>query len=363
VTYVLIPGAGGNAWYWHLVDAELRQRGYDVVVVDLPADDDSAGLPEYADVVITAIGDRTDLVLVAQSMAGFTAPLVCERLPVSQVVLVNAMIPESGETPGEWWANTGQPEAQRENDLRDGRPTDAEFDPLTVFFHDMPQHVIDQAGPNDRRQSDTPFGQPWPLTAWPDVPTRLLTGRDDRLFPAEFQRRVAEARLGITPEEMPGGHLVALSHPEELADRLVATGAQERTRTRRRSPAVRNRQARPRSATGRSPRARQPIEEVVADLDRMVSALIEENRELRRQVDRLSRQAARGISGTVERALRSLLRRVSRAVEAGTRTRPQGSASPASRPRGKITDPELLERRRQALAKAREARAAKRAAS
>jgi pimeloyl-ACP methyl ester carboxylesterase len=356
VTYVLIPGAGGNAWYWHLVDSELRQRGHDVVVVDLPADDDSAGLPEYADSVISAIGDRTDLVLVAQSMAGFTAPLVCEQLAVSLLVLVNAMIPEAGETPGEWWANTGQPAAQRENDLRDGRPTDVEFDPLAVFFHDVPQHVIDEAGPHNRRQSDTPFGQPWPLAEWPDVPTRLLTSRDDRLFPAEFQRRVAEARLGITPDEMPGGHFVALSYPEELADRLEAAAAQERTRTRRPGRAARNREATRRSATRRRAGARQPIEEVVAELDRMISALIEENRELRREVDRLSRQAG-GTSGTVERALRSLLRRVSRALEGGTRARRQRSA------RGKITDPELLERRRQALAKAREARAARRASS
>jgi pimeloyl-ACP methyl ester carboxylesterase len=167
-----------------------------------------------------AIGDRTDLVLVAQSMGAFTAPLVCDRLPVLLLVLVNAMIPQPGETPGAWWTNTGQPQAQREQDRRDGRPSDADFDPLTIFFHDVPQHLIEQAWAHNRRQSETPFGQPWPLAAWPDVPTRVLTGRDDRLFPAEFQRRVARTRLGLTPDELPGGHLLALSHPKEVADRL-----------------------------------------------------------------------------------------------------------------------------------------------
>jgi pimeloyl-ACP methyl ester carboxylesterase len=327
MTYVLIPGAGGSARYWHLVDAELRQRGYDVVVVDLPADDDTAGLTEYSDAVIGAIGDRTDLVLVAQSMAGFTAPLVCERLPVSLLVLVNAMIPDAGETAGEWWANTGQPQAQRENDVREGRPVDAEFDPLTMFFHDMPQQVIDEAESYGGRQSDTPFGQPWPLAEWPDVPTRLLTGRDDRLFPAEFQRRIARERLGITPDEMPGGHLVALSHPEELADRLEAAAAQKKTTTRRRTRAVRNRDVKSPSGSGRSRRARPPIEEVIADLDRKTSALINENRELRRQVDRLSRRATDATSQTVERALRSLVRRVSRALGTRTRTGSRRSSS------------------------------------
>jgi pimeloyl-ACP methyl ester carboxylesterase len=47
-------------------------------------------------------------------------------------------------------------------------------------------------------------------------------GRDDRFFPAGFQRRVARERLGVSADEMPGGHLVALSQPEELAARLEA---------------------------------------------------------------------------------------------------------------------------------------------
>ena len=64
------------------------------------------------------------------------------------------------------------------------------------------------------RQSDTPFAQPWPLRRWPDVPTRVLQGSDDRLFPLEFQRRVVRERLGLEVDVMPGGHLMALSRPE-----------------------------------------------------------------------------------------------------------------------------------------------------
>jgi pimeloyl-ACP methyl ester carboxylesterase len=224
-TYVLVPGAGGHAWYWHRVEAELRRRGHDVVAVDLLADDDSAGLREYADTIVNAAGDRGtrgDLVIVAQSMGAYAAPLVCDQLPVSRFVLVNPMIPAPGETPGDWWGNTGQPEAKREMDIREGRAPDADFDPFVTFFHDVPQHVVDQGLQHDRQQSDTPFGQPWPLSAWPDVPTTVLTAVDDRLFPADFQRRLAEDRLGVTPVRMPGGHLVALSRPVELADLIEA---------------------------------------------------------------------------------------------------------------------------------------------
>ncbi|AWS40494.1 alpha/beta hydrolase [Streptosporangium sp. 'caverna'] len=220
-TYVLIPGAASDSWYWHLTAAELRARGHDVVAPDLPCDDDSAGLSEYADVVVGAIGDRTDLVVVAQSFGGFTAPLVCERVPVRLLVLLTAMIPSPGEPPGDWWANTGWERARREQDERDGRAPD---DDIALFLHDVPPELAAEAKRRSRDQSATPFVKPWPLDAWPSVPTKFLLCRDDRFFPAEFMRRVVRERLGIVPDEIDGGHTIALSRPRELADRLEASG-------------------------------------------------------------------------------------------------------------------------------------------
>ena len=222
-TYVLIPGAGGVAWYWHLLQAELCGRGHEAVAVNLPADDDSAGLSEYSDAVVRAIGDRTGLVLVAQSLGGFTAPLVCEQVSVDLLVMLNAMVPSPGESAGEWWANTGHAKARVEQAARDGRDLAADEDLRDAFFHDVPPEVTAEAWARGApSQSGTPFAQPWPLPRWPEVPTRFLQSRDDRFFPVEFQRRVVEARLGITPAEIAGGHLIALSRPKELADRLEA---------------------------------------------------------------------------------------------------------------------------------------------
>lgn len=222
-TYVLIHGAGSDSWYWHLVTPELRARGHDVVAPDLPSDDDQAGLPEYADAVVDAIGDRTDLVVVGQSMGGFTAPMVCARVRASLLILVAAMIPRPGESPGDWWDNTGWEQARRQQAERDGRNAGGDFDVKAEFFHDVPPEVVTQAfARGERGQSGTPFLRPWPLGAWPDVPTRFLLCREDRFFPAEFMRRIARERLDITADEMDGGHLPALSRPKELADRLEA---------------------------------------------------------------------------------------------------------------------------------------------
>jgi len=220
---VLIPGAGGSAWYWHLLVDELRRRGQEAVAIDLPAADDSAGLPDYADAVVEAIGDRSRLVVVAQSLGGFTAPLVCERVPVDLLVLLNAMVPAPGESPGDWWTNTGHAEARAEQAAREGRTLGGDAELLDAFFHDVPPDVTAEAmAMGEPEQSGTPFTRPWPLEGWPAVPTRFLQGRDDRFFPVEFQRRVVRERLGIPLDVMRGGHLVALSRPRELADRLEA---------------------------------------------------------------------------------------------------------------------------------------------
>jgi pimeloyl-ACP methyl ester carboxylesterase len=220
-TYVLIHGAGDSAFYWHLLAPELRERGHEVVAMDLPCDDQSAGLSEYTDTVVEAIGDRTELVLVAQSFGAFTAPLVCARVPVELMVLVAGMIPLPGEKGEDWSANTGYDQAARDQDA------DANSE-IAVFYHDVPPELAAEALSRGRDQAETPGLEPWPLDAWPDVPTRYLLCRDDRFFPAEWMRGVVRERLGITPDEIDGGHCPALSRPRELAERLEVYRAELR---------------------------------------------------------------------------------------------------------------------------------------
>jgi pimeloyl-ACP methyl ester carboxylesterase len=103
-------------------------------------------------------------------------------------------------------------------------PADLQDDRI-VYYHDLPETLVAEAEALDADQSATPLDQPWPLERWPDVPTRVLSGHDDRMFPAEFQRRVARDRLGLATDELPGGHMVALSNPTGLAERLDAYAA------------------------------------------------------------------------------------------------------------------------------------------
>jgi pimeloyl-ACP methyl ester carboxylesterase len=214
-TYVVIHGAGDTGANWEDVGDELRARGHAMIAPDLPCEEPGAGLREYTDTVIEAIGDASDLVLVAHSLGGFTAPLVAARVPVEAIVLVAAMVPAPGETGIEWWANTGH------HDETPPWPDDER----EVFLHDVSADVAAAALARSRTQTRAVMEEPWPLAAWPDVATRFLVCREDRCFPAPWLHRVVRDRLGITPDEIDGGHMPYVSRPAELAARLDALAA------------------------------------------------------------------------------------------------------------------------------------------
>lgn len=222
-TFALVPGGGGDPWEWHRLAPELDARGHEAIAVRLPADDDTAGWSHYANAVVEALNGRDEVIVVAASMGGFTAPIVCERIKVELIVMLNAMIPEPGETFNGWWSNTGSGMARREYHASIGlAPGDADDDAV-IYYHDLPAEVRIAAMTRAwQDQSMTPLDEPWPLQSWPDVPTRVLAGRHDRMFPLEFQRRIARQRLGVEVDEIGGGHMVAMSNPAELADRLEA---------------------------------------------------------------------------------------------------------------------------------------------
>jgi pimeloyl-ACP methyl ester carboxylesterase len=210
VTFVLVHGAMHGAWCWDLVAPELRRRGHDVIAMDLPVDDRSAGLREYADTVVKAVEayDETgELVVVAHSLGALVTPLVCAWLPVARLVLLAAMVPEAGQTGGEMF---GESDAELDEPRDSGDP----------FYHDVPPELAAEAHAKLRHQCGKPMREQMP--PWPAVPTTFLLCREDRVIPAKWLRRVVPERLGITPDEIDGSHSPFLSRPVELAERLVS---------------------------------------------------------------------------------------------------------------------------------------------
>ncbi len=185
---------------WSRVAQCLADAGHEVIAVDLPGDDETAGLQRYTELVVAAIGSRLEVVLVAGSLAGFTAPLVGERVPVRELVLVNAMIPVPGETARDWWAHTWAIEARDEAARVGGYGL---FDVATYFLHDVDATVAGEGAHHERNEADIAFDSVCDFTSWPAVPIRVLAGADDRFFPVGLQRRVARERLGVDVDVLP----------------------------------------------------------------------------------------------------------------------------------------------------------------
>jgi pimeloyl-ACP methyl ester carboxylesterase len=221
-TFVLIPGAGADPRVYSATIEALAALGHHAVAPALPLDDPEATSSDHADDIAAAVAGAREPVVVAQSLGAFAGPLVATRIAVAQLVLLAPMIPRPGETAGEWWENTAHAAAIADVLARHG-PMSA-WGPeafAEVFLHDVDPEVAR----DNERFNGAPgaglFSEPWPLERWPEVPTRVLAPRDDRLFPLAFQRRVARERLGLEVDEMAGGHLPMLSRPGELAERLV----------------------------------------------------------------------------------------------------------------------------------------------
>jgi hypothetical protein len=136
----------------------------------------------------------------------------------------------------------------------------------------------------------------------------------------------------------------------------------------------RRRAGRPRKTQGapapaaptRGRRPRLSGDALVTSLAGMVDLLIKENRQLKRALARAEKAGGSSNLGQAAKALSVLQRRVTRALNSSSttrRSRATTTAAASTRSRRKVTDPDALERRRQALAKARAVRQAKRRAT
>jgi pimeloyl-ACP methyl ester carboxylesterase len=224
---VLVHGSYHGAWCWEFLTPELERRGHRVVAPDLPTADPDLGAGQYADVVIDAMAEMSDPVVVGHSMSGLVIPIVAARRPVRRLVFLAAMLPRPGTS-----AN-----AQRASEPMDGLvpPATAEWTDLgndvwmvgpntatELFFHDATPEVAAWATQRLRPQSYRVMNETTPLEAWPVVETTSIVCRDDRAQNPAWGRAAARDRLGIEALEIDGAHSPFLTRPAELADLLDA---------------------------------------------------------------------------------------------------------------------------------------------
>jgi hypothetical protein len=198
-SFSLVHGAWGGGWCWDLVRAELEASGHVVHTPDLPCEDVTAGVEEYAAAVPAA-----DLV-VGWSLGGVTIPFVEADTHVFLAALV-------ADTSWEGVFVPGFGEARVRDELgRSFYPDPADAARELQF---PPEHA--HLATRLRRQA--PYGgAPAPV----ERPAYVVCTRDAAIRP-EWQRHLARDVLNVDPLELDAGHSPLLECPRELAVLLDA---------------------------------------------------------------------------------------------------------------------------------------------
>jgi pimeloyl-ACP methyl ester carboxylesterase len=180
-TFALVHGAWHGAWCWARVTPLLERRGHRVVAPDLPSEDPAATFDDYAGVVIRALADAgDDVVVVGHSLAGNTIPLVAARRPVRRLVYLCALIASPGVSFGDdvraepdmfvagYERGLAPPDEQRRRvwaDYAVARET---------MFSDCPEADAQAAFARLRPQASAPYREPCSLDSLPDVPATYV---------------------------------------------------------------------------------------------------------------------------------------------------------------------------------------------
>lgn len=229
-TYALLPGAWHGGWCWERVAPLLTDAGHRVVAIDLPCEDSSLGCAAYRDIALDAIADAgDDLIVVAHSAGGLTAPLVAAATPVRRLVFVSALLP----LPGRPFSEQNEAEGILEHEYQAGVETDGNGNRRWIdrdlcgrtMYSGCSREDAAWAFARLRAQSSTMYTEASPLERWPDVPFTDIRGDDDRLVSPRWAARAVPERLGVESTVIQGaGHSPMLSHPQALAALLLDGG-------------------------------------------------------------------------------------------------------------------------------------------
>jgi pimeloyl-ACP methyl ester carboxylesterase len=210
--FLLLHGACHGGWCWDRVVSQLRDRGHSATAPDLPCDNLQAGLSEYADTAIIALGDSAesdqDVVVVAHSLGALVAPVIASRVPTRRLVMLAGIV----GAPGASMEQLAAVDADRdlplgENALEFDAQGRFRFAPDTarrLLYHDCSPADADAAVAQLRFQCSM-WTQVADFAEWPRTEIVSITCLDDRVVNPTWSDRIARERLGVEPVHLPGG--------------------------------------------------------------------------------------------------------------------------------------------------------------
>jgi pimeloyl-ACP methyl ester carboxylesterase len=232
-TFVLVHGAWHGAWCWEPLEVQLRERGHDVVTMDLPVGDGAATFLTYRDAVLTAWPEPVvrDVVLVGHSLGAMVVPLVAAERPVRVTVFLCPVVPNVDGMPWDAAPEMGTPRAYVTVSHDDGSVTfESRDEAVTTFYGRCDPGDADWAFERLRSQdSSSLWDRPYPLRRLPPGPRSVIGGRHDEAITPEFLQAVCAERLGTEPVLLDADHSPFLSATTDLAELLCGLASDPRT--------------------------------------------------------------------------------------------------------------------------------------
>lgn len=244
--YCLVHGAGQGIWCWERLIPELEAQGHKTITMNLPIDDPSASLSDYANTVMQSLQKvDDDIILVGHSMAGMIIPIVAIQRPISKLVFLAALLPQIGMSGLDQFYDEVDPNMLQEigykppsaslfeqlNDepdmynpasLTKQQASQDETLAMECYFHDCQPDVAHWAFSNLQDQRSLSYlTEVTPLQTLPDVEYTYIVCTDDRIVSPKWSKYAARKRLGVEAIELSGGHYPHISHPVQLAEVLT----------------------------------------------------------------------------------------------------------------------------------------------
>ena len=223
-TVALVHGAFHGAWCFDKLVPELAARGLQPLAIDLPKDDPAAGNIRNAEVILEALRDHDDVMLVGHSLAGLSVPLVAAQRPLRRLVYLCSLIPQPGLSGFDWIPDAGVALfdwGAHQIDHADGTTSWDVARGAGMFVNECDPADAAWAIARLGRQALLPSTEPCPLAALPTVPSSSILCLNDRVISPAWSRQAAREQLGSEAIELPGDHSPFLSQPARLAETLA----------------------------------------------------------------------------------------------------------------------------------------------
>jgi pimeloyl-ACP methyl ester carboxylesterase len=210
---VLVHGAWADGSGWQAVHDMLRERGYNVSVVQNPV---TSLADDVAAVDRVLARQNGPALLVGHSYGGVVITEAGDAPNVAGLVYVAAFAPDVGESVSRLVAGGSPPPVQPS---KDGFLF---FDPAIfpqAFAQDLPPAQAAFMAAAQLPPSAAAFEAPITQASWKTRRSWYVLATDDRIIPPPAQRQMA-SRAKATVTEVTGGHAVYISQPKAVADAI-----------------------------------------------------------------------------------------------------------------------------------------------